>query len=274
MENGKDLATQSTDLSVNLNSTAMASLKSQRTGLREFVTSQLRKETDFGVIPGTPKASLFKPGAEKLANLFQLGSRIIHRDKEVDIKANFAMYSVVVEVFHIPTGKAVSQCDGICNSHEKKYKMRSKYEFNPKTKRKEKVGDEETPIGDILNTLSKMAQKRAYVGAVILATGASDFFTQDLEDDDSGVLTNASGAVPLTAQSAPKAPIAPESSGAAGEVLVPFGRNKGIAIRDMSADELSNDIAYWRKKEIEDKKPLGGKLSEYIAAAESYLGKK
>src|SRR5690606_29929350 len=35
----------------------------------------------------------------------------------------------------------------------------------------------------------KMAQKRAYVGAVILATGASDFFTQDIDDpEDAAVL--------------------------------------------------------------------------------------
>jgi hypothetical protein len=34
------------------------------------------------------------------------------------------------------------------------------------------------------NTLQKMAQKRAFVGAILIATGASEFFTQDLEDLD------------------------------------------------------------------------------------------
>jgi len=41
------------------------------------------------------------------------------------------------------------------------------------------------PNPDILglkNTISKMAQKRAFVGAVLIATGASEFFTQDIED--------------------------------------------------------------------------------------------
>ena len=28
----------------------------------------------------------------------------------------------------------------------------------------------------------KMAQKRAFVGAILIATGASEFFTQDIED--------------------------------------------------------------------------------------------
>lgn len=32
------------------------------------------------------------------------------------------------------------------------------------------------------NTIQKMAQKRAFVGAILMATGASEFFTQDVED--------------------------------------------------------------------------------------------
>jgi hypothetical protein len=32
------------------------------------------------------------------------------------------------------------------------------------------------------NTIMKMSQKRAFVGAVLMATGASEFFTQDVED--------------------------------------------------------------------------------------------
>ena len=32
------------------------------------------------------------------------------------------------------------------------------------------------------NTIMKMAQKRAFVGAVLIATGASEFYTQDVED--------------------------------------------------------------------------------------------
>lgn len=37
-------------------------------------------------------------------------------------------------------------------------------------------------IFDQVNTLMKMGQKRSFVGAILLATGASEFFTQDLED--------------------------------------------------------------------------------------------
>src|ERR1019366_6667026 len=38
---------------------------------------------------------------------------------------------------------------------------------------------------DVVNTIQKMAQKRALVAATLLATSASEFFTQDVEDTDS-----------------------------------------------------------------------------------------
>ncbi len=37
-------------------------------------------------------------------------------------------------------------------------------------------------IGDYINTLLKMAQKRAFMGAILMATGGSQFWTQDVED--------------------------------------------------------------------------------------------
>lgn len=40
-------------------------------------------------------------------------------------------------------------------------------------------------IADVVNTIQKMAQKRALVAATLIATSASEFFTQDIEDADS-----------------------------------------------------------------------------------------
>lgn len=46
---------------------------------------------------------------------------------------------------------------------------------------------ENTEPYELVNTIDKMAQKRAFVAAVLVATGASEFFTQDIEDiDNSG----------------------------------------------------------------------------------------
>lgn len=139
--------------------------------LNEFIRNQMVDKIDFGIIPGCQKPSLFKPGAEKLAQLFGLGVRISLKDKEIDLHLNFAMFAYTMEVYHLRTGTVIAQCEGSCNSHEKKYRNRTS-----------KGALEETPIGDIMNTLMKMAQKRGYVGAIIQATGASDFYTQDIDD--------------------------------------------------------------------------------------------
>lgn len=141
-------------------------LAERRKVLKKYISSQMVDGIDYGIIQGTPKPTLYKPGAEKLAQLFGYGARIVHRDKEIDLHHNFAMFSYTYEIYHIRTGNVVAQCEGSTNSHEKKYKMR---------------GSQEVPIGDLMNTLMKMAQKRAYVGAVIQATGASDFYTQDID---------------------------------------------------------------------------------------------
>jgi hypothetical protein len=39
-------------------------------------------------------------------------------------------------------------------------------------------------VADVVNTIQKMAQKRAMVAATLIATSASEFFTQDVEDAD------------------------------------------------------------------------------------------
>lgn len=153
-----------TNLSVNLTERAMVAMQEQRKQLGEFVRSQLKEgiNGDFAKIPGTPKPSLLKPGAEKLANLFKLGSRIIDRQREIDREAGFAMFTYTLEIFHIPSGAVISQCEGSANSEEKKNKNKT--------------------FADQLNSLGKMAQKRAYVGGVIMAVGASDFFSADTDD--------------------------------------------------------------------------------------------
>jgi hypothetical protein len=50
-------------------------------------------------------------------------------------------------------------------------------------------------VADLVNTIQKMAQKRALVAATLIATSASEFFTQDVEDisGDSFGITEADG---------------------------------------------------------------------------------
>jgi hypothetical protein len=188
-------------------------LKRQRDLIGEFVRSQLKEadfsdkagdakgEGDYGVIPGTKKMCLLKPGAEKLLRLFGLGARFRQTDKEVDRHANFALYSYRCEIFVMSTGRVVAECEGTTNSQEKKWKERTVWKKNSRGQSESTL--EETPIYDVLNTLQKMAQKRALIGATLLATGASEYFTQDvLEPDD---LIPPAGAKPPVTPKADKA---------------------------------------------------------------------
>lgn len=186
-----------------VNKQAVEELKQQRELLGDFVRSQLREadfsnekspsygEGDYGVIPGTKKKCLFKQGAEKLLRLFGLGVRVRLADKELDKGTNFALYTYRAEVYVLKTGIVVAECEATANSQEVKYKERTKWATNANGVRVSTK--EETPIFDVINTLQKMSQKRAIIGATILATAASEYFTQDvLEPED--LKPSASGA--------------------------------------------------------------------------------
>jgi hypothetical protein len=206
----------------------MEAMKAQRELLKEFIASQLKEadfsdrnsagfgEGDFGVIPGTKKKCLLKPGSEKLLRLFQLGVRVRLSDKEIDRHANFALFTYRAEVYHLRTNVVIAECEGSTNSQETKYRERTVWKKKKLANGKEvsESTKEETPIFDVLNTLMKMAQKRAIIGATILATSASDFFTQDMEmdeDDLASAQTQAKTDSPESPHAEPEA--APECCG-------------------------------------------------------------
>lgn len=151
----------------------LETLQLQKDLLTEFFRKQLRKDIDYGVIPGTKQPSLFQPGAQKLARLFGLTVKKTCTHREVDREGNYATFTYRADVYHPRTREIIAQCEGSTNSQEKKWATR--YSQGAK---------ENTPITDILNTLQKMAQKRAFVGGVIEAVGASDFFTQDIDSPE------------------------------------------------------------------------------------------
>lgn len=112
----------------------------------------------------------------------------------------------------------VASADGSCNSWEKKYRYRNAERLCPncgkpaiiKGKKEygggwicfekkggckskfadgdpaiegQQLGQVKNPdVADQVNTVLKMAQKRALVAATLIATSASDYFTQDVED--------------------------------------------------------------------------------------------
>lgn len=171
--------------------------------LQGFIKTQMVSRgpegPDFGIIPGTKKPSLYKPGAEKLLYFHGLGVRLssISGETIADWKNKFFNFSYRAEVYNPRSGNVIATADGSCNSKEGKYAYRWLTEAKvPKGTNindlpsKEVQGSrgsfmlyrmDNDDICDIVNTLQKMAQKRAMVAAVLIACRASDIFTTEEE---------------------------------------------------------------------------------------------
>jgi hypothetical protein len=160
----------------------------QRNLMVKFVQTQMQEGTDFGTIPGIKEKCLFKPGAERLATLFNYSISIDCVERHTDYEKGFFAFTYKATIKDC-VGRSISECEGNCNSKEKKYAQRTvgeKYatESQKATGKKQKSEkgnwvEYVIPNEDIysqVNTLMKMSQKRAVVGAVILACNASSFF--------------------------------------------------------------------------------------------------
>lgn len=166
--------------------------------VKKILKEAMVDKVDYGVIPGCgDKASLFKPGAEKLMMLFKLGAF----PDIVDLSTSDSVrYLVKTRIVHIPSNTDLGIGVGDCSSDEDKYKWRSavcdeEFEATPEERRrlKWKKGWDGKPAtsakqvrtnpADISNTVLKMAKKRSMIDAVISATAASDILTQDIEED-------------------------------------------------------------------------------------------
>lgn len=226
--------------------------------MKAFVSQILVEDVDFGKVPGSSKPSLLKPGAEKLTRFFGLSIRIpvelrrVEEDWTGERHGGMAFFNYSYTAQAWRGDMLVAECEGSCNSFEKKYRYRwisemeipsmvdksnleyqdgaisefafavekaetsGKYgkpaeywqrfkdaiangtakEITRKTKKGEdmkawEIGGKVYAVpnhdpADQVNTLQKMAQKRAIVGVALLACNASEYFTQDVEDFTEG----------------------------------------------------------------------------------------
>jgi hypothetical protein len=222
-------------------------LKAQLETVKVIRREVLAENIDFGVIPGTNKPTLLKPGAEKILNVLRLRPHYDALDKELNMESGFILYRYRCVVSEVDTGLEIGESIGSCNSFEKKYRYRwmpehdvpshldkstlvsrtsAVEEFDFAVDKKETTGKYGKPasywqqfddaiangtaikvqkttrngprsawriettmyqvpnpeIWDQLNTIDKMAQKRALVSAVLQAANVSDYFTVDIED--------------------------------------------------------------------------------------------
>ena len=192
-------------------------VKAQLDKVREIMRTVMSDGIHYGAVPGTDKKTLLKPGAEVLCVTFRLA-----QSYQASIQPEDDHLTVITTctLTHIPTGNMIATGMGMCSTRESKYAYRKASRKCPACGKEKivkgkdeygggwlcfakmggcgakfKAGDaviEAQDIGrvdndDVMdqhNTVLKMSNKRALVAAILNATGASDIFTQDMEDRD------------------------------------------------------------------------------------------
>lgn len=129
--------------------------------IAEVVKNNLINDIDYMTIPRTNKPSLLKSGAQKIALTYGLIANY-------DILEKLSSKEMVKYMFKCiltnGNGLKVAEGFGLCSSLEPKF---SKNKNNP---------------FEIENTILKMAEKRAFVDAIVSIGNLSKVFTQDMED--------------------------------------------------------------------------------------------
>lgn len=176
--------------------TAVAVLQSRMDTILDVMANVLETGKDYGKIPGTDKPTLFKPGAEKLCLTFSLAaSDPLVEDLSTDDEIRYRLRVPITA----SDGRVLAVGIGEASTGEEKYRWRrpvcdEEFAETPRELRREKwfrgrdgkgnwkATQVRTVPTDLANTVLKMAHKRAFIHATLLATGASSVFNQDLED--------------------------------------------------------------------------------------------
>jgi hypothetical protein len=179
--------------------TSAAEAKRRVQELQAFVQSVMVSGVDFGVIPGTgDKPALFQPGAQKLAELYGFSHNFEDTGSALDWEKPFFLFRKRCILTSRRDGGYVGDGIGSCNSREDRYAYRwvgdrdlPKGVDKASLRSKQRTGRNGSwttyrmpneDIFSLVNTIEKMACKRAYVHAVISVTRSSGMFTQDVED--------------------------------------------------------------------------------------------
>ena len=202
--------------------------------LQAVIQKTLRPDHDFGVIPGTNKPTMYKPGGEKICMMFGLTPQYDFMDKTENYKDGFFAYNVRCTLYK--NEQAVSQGVGSCNSWEKKYRYINSdtppegvdpstvKSFTDRYGRVKYKIDNPDPC-DLVNTILKMAKKRAFVDAVLQVASLSEVFTQDLEDMREYI------------QQEQQASTSNMTFEQAGAIKITFGKYKGKTLKELEDED-------------------------------------
>ena len=253
--------------------------------MKDFIEKVLNLNVDYGTIPGTnTKPVLLKPGAEKLATFFGLTVTYEIIEKITDWTGHehgepFFYYHYKTKLLR--NGMVAGEGEGSCNSWETKYRYRNadrkcpgcgaeaiikgkaeygggwicfakkggcgaKYKDDDPAITSQPAGKVPNPdVADVVNTVQKMAQKRSLVAAVLNATNASDWFTQDVEDyvtDASFTEVKTVDLKPRQPEPAKKESKEPAKRPLAPDTLKTFLASKSKTLAPATDDEISEVV--------------------------------
>jgi hypothetical protein len=185
---------------VGTNRMSAAEVVQHAVSVQEVMRAVMKENVHYGKIPGTPKPTLYKPGAEVLCMAFRIAD-----DYEIEdlSTSDQIRYRVKCIGRHQTSDIKLGSGMGEASTGEEKYKWRAavcdeEFEVTPVTMRRVKFGKKSrndgggfykanqvrTEPSDLANTVLKMACKRAKIAMVLNVTSASDIFSQDLDELD------------------------------------------------------------------------------------------
>lgn len=166
------------------------------------IQNTLKANQDYGIIPGTTKPTLLKPGAEKILMLMGLTSEYHITERIQDYEEGFFAFTVRCELYK--NGTKITEGVGHCNTKEKKYVNQDAY--------------------TLANTCLKMAKKRAQIDATLTVASLSEVFTQDIEDMQEFIQKEQMETMTPTQ---------------AADMVVNFGKYKKMKLRDIYKEDKS-----------------------------------
>jgi hypothetical protein len=222
--------------------------------IQAAIKNIFKKDVHFGTIPGTPKPTLYKPGAEQLLVMFRIAPS---EPKIEDLSTPDSIrYRVTRSGVNQVGGNFLGSGVGECSSDEEKFRWRKPVcdaEWDETDVDRRRTVWKKSANGpyqakqvrmspaDVANTILKMADKRAMVAMTLVVTGASDAFSQDLEDLSEEVRE----AVASEAKETPAAPArtSPPAAANSSNGSSPDGDQGG---RKISEPQRKRFFAIWK----------------------------
>lgn len=241
------------------------------------VQKTLKKDHDYGVIPGTGnKPTLLKPGAEKILMLMGLTSEYEIIERIQDYEKGFFAFTIKCQLSK--NSIVITEGFGHANTKEARYDRRwvTESKLPPGTDKsnlqgREKDGkygkyfeylvENDDPY-TLVNTVLKMAKKRAQVDAVLTVASLSEIFTQDLEDYGDVLQQQ-----PRQPRQTPR-PAASNNIATNAQLKAIFAKMRELGIKSETAKQIVNE-RYGISDSRELTKKGASDLIEYLTKLES-----